>query len=142
MADLLECVIQIKALEWSIGRLERIVRASASAGGGEVEVSLAQLVEAERRFSTARQAVGPTPPSRGDHSLRPGPAIALDEWVALRRANLERFGACTAAELGAPVAWPGRSDLTLADLVAIMLAHDTDVMGRLEFAHRQRPSGR
>lgn len=136
MADLLECVIQIKALESSIGRLERIVRASPSTDGDEGKVLLTRLVEAERRFSTARQTIGPTRPRRADHTARRDAAIALDEWVALRRANLEVFSACTAAELGAPVAWPGRGHITLADLVAIMLAHDTEVLGQLRLTGR------
>jgi hypothetical protein len=45
---------------------------------------------------------------------------------------------CTAAQLSGLVDWPGRPSTTVADLVAIMLAHDTALLAVL----RQRGSKR
>lgn len=55
-------------------------------------------------------------------------------FVASRGANLAMLDRCTAAELAGFVAWPGRPSTTVADLVAIMLANDTEALGELRRA--------
>jgi hypothetical protein len=41
---------------------------------------------------------------------------------------------CTAADLAGVVAWSGRPSTSVADLVAIMLANDTEALGELRRA--------
>jgi hypothetical protein len=138
VADLLECVIQIKALEDSIVRLERLVGAPAVSNDPRVEALLVRLIDAEHRYAILRLM---TPASKallgerfcedhvaGDRSRSDSP---VDEFTALRRANLGALQACTAADLASRVEWPGCRHTTVADLVAIMLAHDTEVLGEL-----------
>jgi hypothetical protein len=119
VADLLECVIQIKALEESIPRLQRLLHAPPDAGDPRVAALRETLVEAERRVAGVCQTAL-------NHS-----GSDFHEFIALRRANLDFLQACTAADLASPVEWPGRSLTTVADLVAIMLANDTEVLGEL-----------
>jgi len=124
VADLLECLIQIKALEHSVGRIERLVAAAPAAAGAEIGGLVARLAAAERTYG--RAGLG-----RADGGESPLPASALAAFIAERRANLKVLAACTAADLGSPVDWPGRPCTTVADLVAIMLAHDTDLIGEV-----------
>ena len=124
VADLLECLIQIKALEHSIGRIERLVAAAPSAAGAQVGALVARLAAAERTYGRAGLRL-----TDADGSSQPSPA--LEAFIALRRANLEVLQVCTAADLASRVTWPGRGHTTVADLVAIMLAHDTEVLGEL-----------
>jgi len=123
MADLLECVIQIKALGETLERITRLIPGEDESG------ALAQLAGAERRYALALGT---------DGTARPGAAssaeVAADtrvEFVVRRRANLARLEGCTAAELAGFVAWPGRRSTTVADLVAIMLANDTEILGEV-----------
>ena len=132
MADLLECVIQIKALEHAIGRIERLVAAAPAAAVAQVGTLVATLAAAERTYGRAGLR-------RTDAGESPAPTPALAAFIAERRANLDVLRACTAADLGSPVAWPGRRDTTVADLVAIMLAHDTEVLGEERRASRTEP---
>lgn len=138
MADLLECVIQIKALAESIARLRHLVGAVAATNDPRFEALLAQLVDAERSVARVWQAVRFSAALRGHRSAEnhfgsdfPGTVSAIDEFIALRLANLDVLQACTAADLASPVTWPGRCHTTVADLVAIVLASDTEVLGEL-----------
>jgi hypothetical protein len=121
MADLLECVIQIKALRETLHRVTAL--SSGATRGGLWE----QLAETERRYAVA---LGTAIAGCADA------AAGGEEFVAMRRANLAVLGDCGAAQLAGPVAWPGRRSTTVADLVAIMLANDTEVLGDLR---RTRP---
>jgi len=132
VADLLECLIQIKALEHSIGRIERLVAAAPAAAGAQVAALVARLAAAERTYG--RAGLGRTD---ADGSSQPSPTF--EAFIAERRANLDVLGACTAADLGSPVAWPGRPCTTVADLVAIMLANDTEVLGEVRRVSRAEP---
>ncbi len=134
MADLLECLIQIKALG------EALAGPSCDSSGESADGELARvwerMADAERRYANAlgtRLAGGP-PPARSQE----GAAAASVVFASLRRANLEMLDRCTAAQLSALVDWPGRPSTTVADLVAIMLAHDTALLAVL----RQRGSKR
>ena len=132
MADLLECVIQIRALEHSIGRIERLVAAAPAAAGAEIGALVARLAAAEHTYG--RAGLGRTD---GGESSAPTPALAA--FIAERRANLDVLRGCTAADLGSPVTWPGRPHTTVADLVAIMLACDTDLLGEVRRLSRTEP---
>jgi hypothetical protein len=137
MADLLECVIQIKALGEALD-----LAALAAAGGSSSEPGPAsvpgvwqRMAGAERRYAEALGigAAGRTAfAATGSEAGRAG-----DEFMALRRANLAVLDGCTADQLAGAVAWPGRPSTTVADLVAIMLGSDTELLG--EWRRRARP---
>jgi hypothetical protein len=124
MADLLECLIQIKALRDTLEWIESLSgEAPAAADDHGVWTRMA---DAEHRYT---EALGPVTGKRASPGHESGDARRA--CAGLRRANLARLGRCTASELAAEVEWPGRRSTTVADLVAIMLAHDTDVLGEL-----------
>ena len=125
MADLLECLIQIKALEHTISRLERLM----SVMPGPARASAASLVAGLVRHERTCGRLGLGRPGLATHAA---PGSALHAFVAERRANLEVLQACSASALGSAIDWPGRGPTTVADLVAIMLANDTDIAGELQ----------
>jgi hypothetical protein len=143
MADLLECVIQIKALceaiDTAMGGRSTSGLMSAEMQGVSV---WQRMADAERRYAealgtTIAGGAAPAPPDAG-------PAAEVEEFVAMRRANLAKLDRCTGAELAGFVEWFGRPSTKVADLVAIMLANDTEVLGELRRAWPQpeprRPS--
>ena len=140
MADLLECLIQIKALRETLTMVTGRIVAERPAGIRPVAASTwRQMAEAERSYAQAlgTDAIGPlrASPASGDA------AEAMEVFLALRQANLTLLGSCTASQLAAPVAWAGRPATTVADLVAIMLASDTEGLGELRRA-RSSPESR
>jgi enoyl reductase-like protein len=136
VADLLECLIQMKALRTSVDRLAYIVGTQSAASRARLDAPLTQLTEAERMYAAALQGLRRPGPLPGITSARVDGADVFGEWAGLRQASLAVLGACTAEDLGARVSWPGRANTTVADLVAIMLARDTEVLGELS---RHRP---
>ena len=125
MADLLECLIQLKALELSINRLERFVGAAPAAARANVDAVLDRLLDAEDAYARALSGLHPT--------RRAGaPATRLGQFAAARRAALDLLQRYSAEELGRAVDWPGRPGTSAADLVAIMLAHDTERIGDIQ----------
>jgi len=124
MADLLECLIQIKALRET---LEKVASLSGNAPAAADGVGVwNRMADAERSYAAALgTAAGETSPAGGvsDEARR--------VFVALRHANLSALERCTASQLAGPIIWPGRRSTTVADLVAIMLAHDTEALGHL-----------
>jgi hypothetical protein len=141
MADLLECLIQIKALGETLRLAEAETSSiSSSEPAGLVRVPDWQVMcDAERRCAAA---LGTNSPGRLDlvpsADAEAGPRA---EFLRLRRANLARLNNCTAAELAGPVEWPDRRSTTVADLVAIMLANDTEVLGELRRVRSNPESG-
>ena len=128
MADLLECVIQIKALGET---LEWVTRMK---GGADTSACWVRLAEAERRYAFALGT--DTAPRTHVAADVPGTMPPREDFLERRRANLAMLNGCTAALLGGQVDWPGRRSTKVADLVAIMLAHDTEVLGELRRARR------
>jgi hypothetical protein len=140
MADLLECVIQIKALAATLETATLSIASGSSPDTESVTVSelWRQMADVERRYA---QALGTAAGSRrGITSAPEGAADARGTFLQQRRANLAMLDSCTAAQLGGCVEWAGRPSTTVADLVAIMLAHDTDVLGGLRRARHGRRS--
>jgi len=141
MADLLECIIQTTALREALRVGTRFLDGGSSLEMGPVTISgvWQRMATAERRYAVA---LGTT--IAGDAAPAPpdvGPAAEVEEFVAMRRANLAKLDRCTGAELAGFVEWTGRPLTTVADLVAIMLANDTEVLGELRravFRHRSR----
>jgi len=133
MADLLECVIQIKALRDTLERTASCFRGAPAESA--CALAWARMADAERRYAAALGTA-----AGGDACSGDDPGGARRAFVALRRANLAALDRCTASELAGAFAWLDRLSTTVADLVAIMLAHDTDVLSalRLRPAEQQR----
>ncbi len=159
VADLLECLIQIKALRDTAARVVATLpgTAPADARGRLVNARIETLAASEEAFSRilraslphgpslARSAAPPDaaapadPPAPvGSNSPAPDPeapwAAPLRRFVATRRATLALLDRCSAADLSAPTPFPGRGMTTVADLVALMLAADTLAVGDLRAA--------
>ncbi|MFO7692899.1 MAG: hypothetical protein R6V57_07440 [Vicinamibacterales bacterium] len=144
MADLLECLIQIKALRETLAMVTGPISVDRPAEMGPVTVSPAEmgpvtvstwqrLAGAERSYARALGTMGGAqwlPSAPGE------PAEARQEFLAWRRANLALLGTCTASRLAGPVAWEGRPATSVADLVAIMLASDTELLAAFRQAAR------
>jgi hypothetical protein len=58
-------------------------------------------------------------------------ARALERFERRRRENLELLETCSAEDLGRTGMHPTRGRLTVADVVAVVLAHDTDHLGQI-----------
>ena len=129
MADLLECVIQIKALGASLGIAARAMSAGSSPGMDRAAFSAVwrRMADAERRYAVALGTEAKGRPNITSESR--GAADSAEVFAAMRRANLAMLEGCTAARLAGCIEWPGRPSTTVADLVAIMLASDTEVLG-------------
>ena len=131
MADLLECLIQIKALGESLEMVTLSISARMSPEMESVTISEVwrRMAEAERHYANA---LGTQRGARVEiAALHERGAVAREEFVAHRRSNLATLNCCTAAQLAGSIEWPGRPSTTVADLVAIMLANDTEVLGEV-----------
>jgi len=134
VADLLECLIQLKALDLSPARIRRFVAQVPPAARAEAEAVLRELVQAEGTYAAALARAGRPPETALDLASAGtgGDGAHLDAFAAARAATLVVLQGCSAEDLAAPVAWPGRPFTTTADLVAIMLARDTELAGALQ----------
>lgn len=148
MADLLECLVQIRALAETVGRLTRLAAAFPAEawshheptwpGGSALDI-VARMSEEElvtkrrlqdslrRRAPRGRQSSAPA----GSRACCPDNASPLDRFAENRRDNLLLLSACSAEDLALRVADPARGEFHIADLVAEMLAHDTDHLGEI-----------
>ena len=57
--------------------------------------------------------------------------VAFERFRTRRAENLELLSSCSAAELARLGVHPVRGEMSVADLVALMLAHDTDHVGQM-----------
>jgi len=150
VADLLEALLQIKALAETPARIARLVRSAdaprwtvrrSPAEWAPVEV-LAHLADAELLFGlrvrmilSADRPLLPVLEQRGlaerARYLSWAPEVALERFTARRGETVELLASCSAPELGRVGVHPVRREVTLADVVAIMLAHDTDHLGQM-----------
>jgi hypothetical protein len=145
MADLLECLIQIKGIADTPRRLaERAARlAAASAAPADTErrvrEAAGRLVAAELVYSDclSRMLAEDRPALRALPVLAAAPdrfvssADAIAEFKRRRAESVEILDRCSAAQLNRVGIAPSRRRMTVADLVALMLAHDTDCLGEL-----------
>ena len=152
MADLLECLIQIKGLADTPRRLAMraagFAAAAPSTGEGTAGArdTACALLSAEARFRRALDAMLaqehpalerlPGDPGGGpERSAAAGPREsfeACERAFSVARADTIRIlEACTAEQLNRIGLDPSRGPMTVADLVAVMLAHDTDRLGDL-----------
>jgi hypothetical protein len=150
MADLLECVIQIKALGETIPRLDELLRRHPmplwlERPGEDVwspaEVA-AHLADSELFFGVWLRLIltAEEPHLDGFDESRLARRAAYRDWPPLlalsrlrtrRLENLELFEGCSAEELGRSGRHPRRGIVTVADLVALTLAHDTAHIGQI-----------
>jgi uncharacterized damage-inducible protein DinB len=150
VADLLECVIQMKGLAETAGRLAKMAEAAdeprwrmrPSPGvWAPIEV-LGHLADFElilgarlRAMLTldepALQAYDGARLAERARYLDWPVARALEEFCRRRRENLELLETCSAEDLGRTGIHPTRGRLTVADVVAVVLAHDTDHQGQI-----------
>jgi hypothetical protein len=151
VADLLECLIQIKGLADTPRRLAQRAAEFASSPSspataleGGVETAR-RLLAAETQFRGAlslmltrdRPALAILP---GDAMAGAAPAAGVPgesfnacqrAFAAERAETVRMLDACSAEQLNRTGFDPLRGPVTVADLVAAMLAHDTDRLGDL-----------
>ncbi|MGV8041739.1 MAG: DinB family protein [Thermoanaerobaculaceae bacterium] len=150
MADLLECLLQLKALADTPGRFAELAprversrwyRRPAWGVWAPVEV-LAHLADAELFHGTRVRLVltserpAFTPYDQTALAARAGylawpVEVALERFTVRRRDNLELLESCDASELGRVGLHPVRGEMTIADIVALLLAHDIDHLGQV-----------
>ena len=145
VADLLECLIQIKGVADTPRRLA--VRMSQMTGGPtphpdadrrarEVtsRMAWAELVfrDCLSRMLAAQRPALPPLPSRHPAADGLPSAVEAQALFTARRADTVRvLDHCSAEQLNRIGLEPSRGPMTVADLVALMLAHDTDSLGDL-----------
>lgn len=150
MALLLECLIQIKGVADTPRRLSHrvadVTHASSSRDAAERQGRRVtwRLLAAEQRFhdgllsilSRERPAipelVRPDRPDDAPGSLRD----VLEDFAARRAETVRVLEACSTDQLNRVGIEPSRGPMTVTDLVAIMLAHDTDSLGDLAVPSR------
>jgi hypothetical protein len=153
MADLLECLLQIKGLRDTADRLsalaariepDRWSRAGEPGLPNAAEL-LARLADLESVHGTwLRLMVGserPLLPSIEQQTIVAlarfrdwSAADALDRFLRRRLDNLELLDACSAEDLDRVGAHAARRNLTVADVVATMLATDFDLIAQMRHA--------
>lgn len=129
MADLLECLLQVKALRESIARLGALrarAEASSDAARRRVEDAEQSMVEAERGWQISLALA--LPDLAAD---RLPPDGSVTQFGPMRAATLAVLDRCNAAQLNAAAEVGGGAPGTVADLVAHMLASDTELLGAL-----------
>jgi hypothetical protein len=149
MADLLECVLQIKGLRETADRVTALVHnldadrwGRAAPEGPSAAELLGQLAEIESLYGASLRLMlaAPRPglPAFDAQSLlalgryrRWDAGEALERFLARRRDNLELLDRCLADDLSRVGLHPIRRETTIADLVAFMLASDVDHLGEI-----------
>jgi uncharacterized damage-inducible protein DinB len=150
MADLLECLLQIKALKETPGRLAALlndvprdawVHRPAPGAWAPVEV-LAHLADLELAYGVRLRLMltsdRPALPrfdqnrlAERAHYLAWPPQLALERFRVRRGDSLEILEGSGAEELARIGIHPTRGEMTVADMVALMLAHDTGHVGQI-----------
>jgi hypothetical protein len=150
MADVLEALVQIKALAETPPRLAGLLRSAAPDAWARrprpgvwapVEV-LAHLADSELFYGTRVRLVltgdrpflqpfeGAILAERAGYISWP-PPVAFERFRTRRAETLELLSSCSAVELARVGLHPLRGEMGVADLVALMLAHDTDHVGQI-----------
>jgi uncharacterized damage-inducible protein DinB len=150
MVDDLEAFVQIRALAETPARVaalvsstpaERWIHRPRSGAWAPVEV-LAHLADTEIAFAARVRLVltserpllpifdGAALATRAAYLSWP-PALALTRFRTRRGETVELLAACSAAELARVGVHPRRGEVSLADLVALALAHDTDHVAQI-----------
>jgi hypothetical protein len=151
VADLLECLIQIKGLGDTPRRLALRAAGFAASPVSQAEATAAvvevarRLLAAEAQFRRSlslmltrdQPALEILPGDAAAGSAQAGdvPGDSFDvcqrAFAAERAETVRLLDACSADQLNRKGIDPLRGPITVADLVAAMLAHDTDRLGDL-----------
>ncbi len=153
MADLLECLLQIKGLRETVDRVTALAghvredrwNAAAEPGGPTARELLARLADLEGVYGSWLRlmiaAERPILPPIEEAALAAlarfrdwTSAVALDRFVARRSDNLELLDRCSADDLARVAEHPVRRRLTVADVVATMLASDFERLAAIRRA--------
>jgi hypothetical protein len=132
MADLLECLLQVRGLRVSLTRLENLAGRAGRAGGDiapAAEETIAAMLAAGEGWRQVLAALLPLPAS--GETPPPGGAIPLSQFRHQRLETLAALDTCSAHDLASMVALEDGRQVTVADVVAHMLADDTERLGRL-----------
>jgi hypothetical protein len=144
VADLLECVLQIKGLRETLKRVEARAAAAAARPGARTAVAsqVRQLLAAEecwQRFF--RTSVGDRASQILECAVAGSPSQAANDleqlttsFVRARLSTLRLLDAASAVDLATAGDLPGRGRTTVADVIALMLADDTDQLGEMQRA--------
>lgn len=149
MADLLECLIQTRALGETAKQLAALVSGVSRFPAREVSPRdlhavldlVEEMADAEHLFGTKVRLILsaelPVLPSEAQGKGRGGRGVtaalvqvALERFAARREENLELLARCRASDLSRSGLHPQRGEVSVADLVALALAHDTERLGR------------
>ena len=150
MADLLECLVQIRALKETSRRLEALLarfsfplwRERPLEGRWTPAEVVAHLADSELFYGTSLRLMLTVErpflqtPDQDRLAARAGyadwpPLLALSRFRTRREEGLELLEGCGAEDLNRVGIHPARGEMTVADLVAVMLAHDTDHLGQI-----------
>ena len=145
MADLLECLIQIKGVADTPRRLAvRVADVCANAvspanaqrtvGAVTSLLAAAELVYRDclsLMLAVEKPALPALPGSRAVPAATLSAAEAHAVFAARRADTVRVLEECSAEQLNRIGIEPSRGPMTVADLVALMLAHDTDSLGEL-----------
>jgi len=143
VADLLECLIQIKGLSATPARLSSRARAAAGRGAAAQAVRVVSYMCTGERWlrECLRRTLGDEGsllPVRegsdnGNQGQDEGDTLEerLAEFERRRGRVVEVLEQCSADELGRVGVLPSGRRVTVADLVAITLARDTDELAKL-----------
>jgi uncharacterized damage-inducible protein DinB len=150
MADLLEALVQIKALAETPPRVAELLRRAAPEAWtrrprpgvwAPLEV-LAHLADTELFYGTRVRLIltgerpflqpfeGAALAERAGYSSWPL-TLAFERFRVRRAETLELLSSCSAVQLARVGVHPARGEMSVADLVALMLAHDTDHVGQM-----------
>jgi hypothetical protein len=145
VADLLECLIQVKGVADTPRRLAiRTADVCANASSladaerrvREVAVQLAAAEVVYRdclslMLALERPAIPALPGARATRAAELSAEEARAVFAARRTDTVQVLDRCSAEQLNRIGIEPARGPMTVADLVALMLAHDTDALGAL-----------
>jgi len=150
VADLLEALLQVKALAETPKRVAELARQAPPEAWAHrprpgvwapVEV-LAHLADTELFHGTRLRLMitnerpflqpfeGARLAERAGYLEWP-PQLALERFTTRRAETLELLSGCTANELDRVGMHEKRGEMSVADLVALMLSHDTDHVGQM-----------
>jgi hypothetical protein len=132
MADLLECLLQLRGLRESLTRLESLENRARRAGGAlaaSADETTAALLSAGEGWRRVLAPVLPLPTDR--ETAAPGQDGPLARFRHQRLETLAALDTCSADDLASLVPLVDGRPVTIADVVAHMLADDTERLGRL-----------
>jgi uncharacterized damage-inducible protein DinB len=134
MADLLECLLQIKGLRHSVERLGSLAELACGqldATGAALARTAAGMVAAERQWQSLLARALPERAWNGAPAVSADGTDPVEAFGVVRRLTLGVLDSCSAEDLAASTTAPGFGRVTVADIVAHMLAHDTEQLGAL-----------